>query len=343
MRIHKRADFPMVATRRVSAVLKALLRRYVRDNGPESLLPQRKAPLHSGLLRAIFAIPNGVALGNRILCWTDPFFVSVKALLCMGLAGGFRKTEMSNPNALVADGKPLPKGRTPRTALKWRIGGKFYSALSVALSVTLTGGDFALITPFPTKNDQFGDVFGVNPVWFPYDIGEPTNAAAALAALELACPVSAALRRSVALFPVDVALSPMTHSVIDSTLHMLLLCIMSAAAAAAYSVHSLRIACATALLEQGASHPQIQAFCRWQTLESVALYARMGPELYTKYAKWIARAEPAAVTAMQLPTIDDDVFVAELHESDVSAALGVADAIGHVSDVSGDAPVGGGL
>ena len=61
-----------------------------------------------------------------------------------------------------------------------------------------------------------------------------------------------------------------------------------------------------------ARHPEIQAFCRWQTDASVALYARMSPEVYGKWVRRIACAKPSAISASRLPTIDGDDVAAIL-------------------------------
>jgi hypothetical protein len=307
-RVHKRRDIIMVSSRRVIAVVRVLLRRYVTLHGPEALLPRRKQPLHAGLLRKIRNIAAGTMIGRRPLDWTAPFFVSIWALLAVGLSAGFRKHEVSQANGTSHD-----KSRMSRASLVWRIAGRLIRAPTVAMLRALARTDFAMLTPMPTKNDPFGDIYGNQPIYLPWDPSEPTNAAAALVELELMFPVAADARKATPLFVTGAGLEPITHSLIDAVLRWLLLCIMSLEEAELYSVHSLRIACASALHMMGASHQQIQAFVRWQSLEAVTLYARIDPAVYGDWVRRIARAEPSPVAVAQLPALDWD---------DVAAGLG---------------------
>jgi hypothetical protein len=79
--------------------------------------------------------------------------------------------------------------------------------------------------------------------------------------------------------------------------------------------HSFRIFLATMLLESGASHAQIRALCRWQTDDSITIYARLNS---LKYKALLDRAMAANVMtarannlAHALPFIDiSDVYAA---------------------------------
>jgi hypothetical protein len=82
--------------------------------------------------------------------------------------------------------------------------------------------------------------------------------------------------------------------------------------ASKYSWHSARIYLACSLLAAGASHAQIQALCRWQTEDSLRVYARLNPG---DYAAWISKAfarRAESTTTRNLPTIVADPFVAQL-------------------------------
>jgi hypothetical protein len=312
-RVHKAADFKMVSSPRISLVLRSMLVEYVNEHGYEALLPKRKEPATAEMLRRMRAAPTGAAVGRRRLDWEAPFFVSVFALLATCLSAAFRKNEVSLPN-----GKSFGKARASRASLRWKIGGRLYAAPSASLLRSLREGDFAIISPPPAKNDQFGETFGLHPIWLPYVSNDTSNAASALAALELALPVAPSARRSTPLFVIGLCLSPMTHSVIDGALLHLLLLIMSAIEAVKYSVHSFRIGCACALLASGASYEQIQALCRWKTTQSITVYARLEPSDYGAFVLRIARADPTSVTVLNLPSdlpIDADDYVAGIGEA----------------------------
>jgi hypothetical protein len=163
-----------------------------------------------------------------------------------------------------------------------------------------------MFTPGPTKGDPFGNIYGNQPIYMPCDPVEPTNAAVALTELELTFPVDADARKAALLFVTVTDLEPITHSLIDAELRLLLLCIMALAEAGIYPVHSLRIAYASALHMMGTSHQQIQAFIRWQLLEAVTLYVRIDQAAYGDWVRRIARAEPTPIAVAQLPVLDWD-------------------------------------
>ena len=68
---------------------------------------------------------------------------------------------------------------------------------------------------------------------------------------------------------------------------------------------------ATSLLAAGCSYDMIQALVRWRSPQSLLIYARMDPLVYTG---WIARAlqqDPCTITGKRLPfAIDTDALVA---------------------------------
>ena len=57
--------------------------------------------------------------------------------------------------------------------------------------------------------------------------------------------------------------------------------------------HSFRVWLAMALLEAGASPAQIQALLRWQTDDSLRLYARLTAK---SYGGWVLKAQRSDVT-----------------------------------------------
>ena len=56
--------------------------------------------------------------------------------------------------------------------------------------------------------------------------------------------------------------------------------LLGRAGASLYSWHSARIYLACALFAAGATRPQIQALCRWQSEDSLRVYARLNAERY---------------------------------------------------------------
>ena len=102
--------------------------------------------------------------------------------------------------------------------------------------------------------------------------------------------------------------------------------------APSYSWHSARIGLACSLLASGASSAQIQALCRWQTEDSLRVYARLNPEKYASLLRDAARADVTSVTTASLPTLSSELLLRELlglRAADLAAAAAeVADGDG---------------
>ena len=145
-------------------------------------------------------------------------------------------------------------------------------------------GDAAILTPPPSKADQFGLVWGASPIYLPWG-AEPRNACRALAEMEVACPVPREARGRTPLFSTEAG-DAFSGSALDTLLgHWLRAA--GAPEGHQYSWHSARIYLACALLAAGASAGQIQALCRWLSEASLHIYARMNE---TTYQYWINRA-----------------------------------------------------
>ena len=78
-----------------------------------------------------------------------------------------------------------------------------------------------------------------------------------------------------------------------------------------YSYHSFRIFLATALFQAGASDAMIQALLRWQSTESLRVYARLTVTEYSTWGNKALTAEIQTEQARHLPTTDMDAFWAE--------------------------------
>ena len=202
-----------------------------------------------------------------------------------------------------------------RGSVCFRIGGVIYHNPSAELLQSMGPGDCAILTPPPSKADQFGLVWGASPIYLPWGT-ELRNAARALADMEIGDPLAAEARAKTPLFSAGEG-AAFTGSALDSVLLAMLRSIgLSAAEAAQYSWHSARIYLACALLAAGASAGQIQALCRWLSEASLHIYARMNE---TTYGYWINQAMRADVNSTRTtslvansPPIDDDEVVSRL-------------------------------
>jgi len=215
----------------------------------------------------------------------------------------------------------------------WRIGGVYYPDPSPAqLQAMVPGRDVAVVRPPRSKADPGGTKFGSNPIYLALDEADSANAAAWLRRLEIAFPCHGAQRRGCPLFFTDPhGVVPMSHSTVDTYLRHFLLCHVSAEEAETYSFHSFRIGFATSLLAAGCSYDMIQALVRWRSPQSLLIYARMDPLVYTG---WIAQAlqqDPCTITGKRLPfAIDADGLVAAC-----SAAEGLFSKADELADIDG--------
>ena len=90
------------------------------------------------------------------------------------------------------------------------------------------------------------------------------------------------------------------------------------------TLHSYRVGLACQLLEAGASPAQIQAILRWQTDESLRLYARMGDQAT---GRWLKKAQGSVVPladVARMPVIDGWQGIHALHELESLSGLTTA-------------------
>jgi hypothetical protein len=305
-RVHQRLMVDFRITRGTTLLLKAQVRAFIKENGPEALLPARKEPLDASQLRQLFSLGNGIAIGGRALDWGNFFFISYKALLCTGLAAAFRKAELCLP-----DGVDFSLGRLSVASVSWVIAGTAVQRATNQQLRSLALGDYCVLKPPLCKNDPFGLHFGTKPIWLP--VGDrAANAARALAAVFLACPTYPEHPAETPLFRTGIEGAPLRHREADLVLRHLLMAAFPRADVSRWSMHSLRIGAASALLAAGASPALIQAICRWRSAKSVEIYARMGPEDYGRYVLQIERQVVDAVSAQRVleTRIDYDNVVA---------------------------------
>lgn len=106
--------------------------------------------------------------------------------------------------------------------------------------------------------------------------------------------------------------APFHASHLDSLLSVILRRLMGAACAANYSWHSARIYLACSLLAAGATSAQIQSLCRWQTEDSLRIYARLNADKYRQLLEAAAAADVASVSTASLPPLSDELALRQL-------------------------------
>ena len=161
--------------------------------------------------------------------------------------------------------------------------------------------DFAILTPPPSKSDPFDAVWGDKPIWLPFS-EDPLSAFGALADIELHDPIGDSADAT-AVFTGDDGL-PFSGAQLDTLLRHMLLRHFPMQTAKLYSWHSARIFLACVLLASKASRAEIQAICRWQTEESLNIYAILGA---AQYSQLLTNAMAVRVDAARAATLADAV------------------------------------
>jgi len=312
--MHKDRDFPMVASRLVQNEIRKLYMDHKARHGVGDLIPKRKEPFtREILLDTILGAPEGTAVGRFKIAWASRSGRSLRALTKTLASTGFRKAEVSVDKVDQSLSDCLT-----RAGLSWLLRGKVYASGSAPADLLSSPqpGDFAVLQPPPSKSDPFDMVWGSKPIFLPF-CSDPLSAFTSLADIELNDPIIGTPERT-AMFTDDQG-APLTGHFLDRLLHGLLLRHFPESVAKNYSWHSCRIWLATALLASGASRAQIQALCRWQTDESLNIYACLGAE---QYSRLLAGAFGARIDAARAATLADAVPFICRH--DVFAATGAA-------------------
>jgi hypothetical protein len=313
-KMHKDRDFPMVSSRLVQNEIRKLYMDHKVKHGVQDLIPKRKEPFtREILLDTILGAPSGTVVGRFKLVWASRSGRSLIGLTKTLASTGFRKAEVSVEKA----GQSLVDCLT-RAGLSWLLRGRVYASGSAPADLLShpQEGDFAILQPPPSKSDPFDMVWGSKPIFLPF-CADPLSAFTALADIELNDPITGTPEQT-AMFTADDG-SPFTGHFLDRLLHGLLLRHFPESVAKNYSWHSCRIWLATALLASGASRAQIQALCRWQTDESLNIYACLGA---AQYSHLLSAAFNVRIDAARATTLAEAVPFICRH--DVLAATGAA-------------------
>ena len=326
-RAHSDNGYEMVPASAVGRMLLHLTNAYAAEHGPESLLPNRKSPFAPKRAAEFLRVAPGTRVCRWLLDWSTPFFIMLWAVITLAGSAGFRKAELTVPSS-----DTFTNMRMSRAHLVWRLvnptlpcGYETVANPSAERLRNLRDGDYAMVRPPPSKTDPWGTTYGNDFIYLPFVAGDAVNAAAALAAMEVAFPVSAGMRRSVPLFAMcATTFEPLDAQTLTNAMTALFRAVSATdAEASEYSFHSFRIGLATALLAAGYDYPAIKAHCRWSSDASVKLYGRQTPEAF---AQRLADARVQTVTPVvvrrwveQRMVIDGDVAAAA-----VATAAGAA-------------------
>ena len=310
-RYHRAAGITMVTLASVTLTLRGLLRRFVREQGPEALIPQRKQHFEPEILVSLLDVPAGAQLGSVVWKPESRFGLNHRGFHAYLRESGARGGDVALGAREVFDMSCLSAAD-----LSFKIGGREYRAPSLRLLASAAVGDYVIGAPPCAKNDPLRTFFGNQPVYFAYRPDVPWSFAARRIEYELAFPIPPHERRTTPLFigPDKAALRKSLADRIFAA--MIARCpLIRAEQRTWYSLHSFRVTLACALLATGASSAQIQALCRWKSVESLAIYARLNPADYMLLVRRADFAQLRSITHAQLPQLDLDQELAECAES----------------------------
>jgi hypothetical protein len=271
-RMHAYLGYVMVPFRAVYEMLRGLRRRFVQRHGHEALLVRRKRPISYDMLRMLLEVTAVSLPGGRTWHRNSLLGVSTAAMICLLYSGGFRKAE-------IVSG---PEGCMPLlfSSLTWHLGGVTYAATPPAKKLRFPqSGDYVAVAPRVSKCDITGEIWGDKPVYLHYIEGQVGNAFLALAKLELAAGVAGEDRFSTPLF-IDNAKQGVSAYLAVCILTALLEATVGVTEAFFFTWHSFRISLATRLHKAKCSDSDVQALCRWQSVESLRIYIRWDADDY---------------------------------------------------------------
>ena len=298
---HSKRFVEMVSTKMVWTMVQRRCRQHLEKHGGMSLVVSRKQPFTNAIFSAIFAAD--AKAGPIDLSQPAPR-TAFRAFASVLRQTGMRKSELA-----LQSGEKYTGRHASRAHLKWSLRGRIYSTPPAELLRSPRPGDYAILVPPVSKADSTGEVWGALPIYLHHQATDPDCAFHHLAALELALPASGESRQHAPLISPD-GITPFSGSQLDAALKSILTPL--GAARSSYSWHSARIRLACCLLDAGASAAQIQAICRWQTEDSLRVYARLNPDKYNALLSAAARSDPTSVSTANLPPLSDELAVRQL-------------------------------
>ena len=315
-RMHNHLGILMVPFTLLSQVMKGLKRRFVERHGHEALLANRKRPLFYKHLVSLLAVSSVLLPGGVMWQAGSLLGVSTTAMICLCYSSGFRKAEIT-----TFDSRSTP---LVFSSLVWHLQGTEYFG-QPPFHLLRSPTDICCVAVYPrqSKCDFTAEIWGDKPSYHHFSpaLG---NAFCALAQLELMADIKGMDARRATPLYIDNERNPVSPSLANSILAALLLTFLTASQALCLTWHSFRIGLATRLHRAGISDADIQAICRWQSMESLKIYIKMTMEDYKdKLAK--AHEQQGTVGSHPLCTIDSTTALGEA--AGVGQAAVVADTL----------------
>ena len=306
-RVLKKNFLSFIPLKALKLPLRGLMRDFIQKFGPTSLVPKRRECMTNGMIRTLCDLPAGFGLGPLgSLVNGSLLSKSWRGAVAVASSTGFRKAELfeSDEETMYLTWK----------LVSWIIQGKGVTDPTDTQLQNLTEGDFAVVTPPPSKADQFNTVWGALPVYLPFK-KEQRNAAQALQ--QIALEVGSAFRDSAAKKAVFVKDNkmPLPASSMASALYSAMVVVTgSSETAKLYTWHSFRSYLATALYAANVKPATIQAMLRWQTEESLRAYSRLSRHMAARHLESAANAVVSSVQSTNVPLYEEFELFLEMQK-----------------------------
>lgn len=194
-----------------------------------------------------------------------------------------------------------------RSCVTLRLGGRPITNPTRADWAAMRKGDCVLLTPCPSKCDQFGERWCPFPSILPFD-GTDACAAAAVRDIELESPCNDDARRQKTHLFTDWDGKPFTYSVLHRELRLVLAALFGERIASTLSWHAIRIGLACALASANCPDSYIQLICRWASPASLNAYRQLGVESNISWTDRAFAAKFDVMRANNLPQLDDERY-----------------------------------
>ena len=312
VRIFQR-DFklPMPRQKHWEGEVKGLLRSYQRIYGTLALSPRRRQPMTRVAWRRLEDLSSGTALPGR-----QPWMADRHSDLTILRLGRFLWKSGHRLGEIVQL-YPGEISHLTREHVTYKLSNRIVIDPSDAELRAAGPGDLVWVAPSASKPDQFGEIHCSFPTVLEFD-GTPTCAAASIRDIELERPCHGTARRTQPLFA-NAGGGAYSYATLNKMLHDLLVAVFGSAVAATLSWHSFRIGLACALRAVDCPDEIIQLICRWQSKESLQVYAQLGT---TANASWLRKAAAVNVEGVRtanMPQLDHADQYAELINPDTPA------------------------
>jgi len=280
-----------------------LMRQYQLRWTVAATLPVRKEPLTNSDISRLVDLwwdpaSDGTKVGKQVVQTGSAMTVVIGCMWLLLLDTGMRLAEVTSNKWDVTC--------CSRASVSFMIKGVLYRSPTRLQLMGMREGDFAIVTPPPSKKDPHGIVWGCKPIWLDFRRGEKGCAARALRDLELVLPIDEGQRPSTPLF-VDRAGLCIKGSFVRRVFKDSILTFKSGRDAKKLSTHSFRITLGCKLKAAGCADSVIMAMCRWQSLKSLEIYCRQTPEEYARVLGKARRADAKSVQVTSLPELGEQL------------------------------------